>query len=104
MRLTRRGLFGLSAGGLLLGACRQAQASTLVSSVQATPVGRSIQAARATATIEPIDDGTLQRELNTFLRGQEGAFGVAIQDLRGPVGPATTRPTGSSSGRSTSSC
>jgi len=85
MWLTRRGLFGLSAGGVLLGACGQAQASTLVSSVQAPPVGRPIQAARATASIEAIDDSTLQRELNTFLRGQEGAFGVAIQDLRGPV-------------------
>jgi beta-lactamase class A len=36
-------------------------------------------------SLDLTDDGTLQRELDGFLREQQGAFGVAIADLHGPV-------------------
>src|SRR5205823_10411538 len=75
--------------GALLGACGRAQPRVLVSE---KPVQGTIEPGRVPATMVPtprpidlVDDKALQRELDSFLKEQQGAYGVAIQDLRGPV-------------------
>jgi beta-lactamase class A len=70
---------------LLLTACgapAQAMVSERPPRIEATPVLRR----RPDPTPRPlIDDGTLQRELDRFLREQRGSYGVAVRDLHGPV-------------------
>jgi beta-lactamase class A len=88
MTLSRRRLLTLSAAGVLLSACQPAP-KVLISE---RPVQGQIAPDRVPATlvpaprpIETIDNGTLQRDLDAFLKEQQGAFGVAIVDLHGPV-------------------
>ncbi|HEY3107666.1 MAG TPA: serine hydrolase, partial [Chloroflexota bacterium] len=88
MKLSRRRLLALGAAGALVSAC-QAAPKVIVSE---RPVQGQIDPERAPVTplptprpIAAVDDRTLQRELDAFLREQQGAFGVAIADLHGPV-------------------
>src|SRR5262245_24094778 len=88
MRLSRRRLLAVGAAGALLSACQRAPAVV----VSERPVQGEIAPDRVPATLVPTprpvdltDDRTLQRELDAFLREQQGAFGVAIADLHGPV-------------------
>jgi beta-lactamase class A len=86
--LSRRKLLALGASGALLSACRSApgvmvsegafQGQLAPERVATTPVPTP----RPTAIV---DDGGLQRELRAFLEEQQGAFGVAVADLHGPV-------------------
>src|SRR5438552_2729478 len=87
--MTRRRLLGLGAAGALLAACHSPRAEVLLSD---RPVQGQINPGRVPATLVPtprpidaVDDKTLQRDLDAFLEAQQGAFGVAIVDLRGPV-------------------
>src|SRR5438128_46765 len=88
MNLSRRRLLALGAAGALMAACQPA-ARVVVSE---RPVQGQIAPDRVPATlvptprpIESFDDRALQRELDAFLREQQGDFGVAIVDLHGPV-------------------
>jgi beta-lactamase class A len=88
MTLSRRRLLALGALGALGAAC-QGPAKAIVSE---RPVQGQIAPDRVPATLVPtprpveaVDDRALQRELDAFLREQQGAFGVAIVDLHGPV-------------------
>jgi beta-lactamase class A len=88
MKLSRRRLLALGAAGALLSGCQQ----TARAMVSDRPVQGQIEPQRVPAALVPtprpvelVDDGMLQRELDAFLRQQQGAFGVAIADLHGPV-------------------
>ncbi|HEY3111307.1 MAG TPA: serine hydrolase [Chloroflexota bacterium] len=88
MKLSRRRLLALGAAGALVSACQPAP-KVIVSE---RPVQGQIEPGRVPPTplptprpIAAVDDRTLQRELDAFLREQQGAFGVAIADLHGPV-------------------
>jgi beta-lactamase class A len=70
---------------LLLTACggpAQAMVSERPPRFEPTPIQRR----RPEATPRPLtDDGTLQRQLERFMREQRGSYGVAVRDLHGPV-------------------
>jgi beta-lactamase class A len=75
---------------LLMVACggrAQAMVSERPPRVEPTPTatGPTLRR-RADAPPTPIvDDGSLQRQLQRFLREQRGSYGVAVRDLHGPV-------------------
>jgi beta-lactamase class A len=75
---------------LLMVACggrAQAMVSERPPRVEPTPTatGPTLRR-RADAPPTPIvDDGSLQRQLQRFLREQRGIYGVAVRDLHGPV-------------------
>jgi beta-lactamase class A len=88
VKLSRRRLLALGATGALLAACRSAP--SVVVSEHAFQGRLATERAPATPVPTPqptavVDDGGLQRELRAFLAEQQGAFGVAISDLHGPV-------------------
>lgn len=101
MLLTRRRLLALGASGLLATACGSSAAPPRVGvddrPAISPPPGRSTPrpggpgsppgapATPAPRRSELGDDRGLQRELDLFLREQQGAYGVAIRDLQGPV-------------------
>jgi beta-lactamase class A len=107
MLLTRRRLLALGVSSLLATACgssAKAPSGVLIDERPvygpAPPPGQPVQVVKqpptqpqrslttAAATprpIERVDDKTLQRDLDAFLREQQGAYGVAVRDLTGPV-------------------